>query len=86
MGLSTSGPDVSGFDTGAATQYRYEGGGRLMPRCPICDESAEHQIYKYDSASFAAGPAITICHAADGAYLHVEEEDDAEQRGLEVFE
>lgn len=75
-GLSTCGPDVSAPDTGAVNQYRYEGGGLLMPYCPTCGESAEHQIYKDESASFPAGPAIRICHTSDGAYLHVKEEID----------
>lgn len=45
-----------------------------MPHCPTCGQQAEHQVYKNDSASFPAGPAITVCHANDGAYIHVEDE------------
>lgn len=42
-----------------------------MPHCPTCGENAAHKIHRNDSASFPAGPAITVCHARDGAYLHV---------------
>lgn len=42
-----------------------------MPHCPTCSEQAEHRVYKDDSAEFPAGPAIRVCHASDGAYIHV---------------
>jgi hypothetical protein len=42
-----------------------------MPSCPTCGDKAEHKVYKDDSSTFPAGPAIRVCHADDGAYLHV---------------
>lgn len=46
-----------------------------MPLCPTCGGQAEHQVYENDSADFPAGPSITVCHADDGAYIHVHSEE-----------
>ena len=43
--------------------------------CPTCDERAQHRVYQNDSAELAEGPAIRVCHASDGAYIHVGGED-----------
>lgn len=42
-----------------------------MPYCPTCHENAEHRVYEGDNNTFPAGPAIRVCHARDGAYIHV---------------
>jgi hypothetical protein len=42
-----------------------------MPLCPTCGERAETGIYANESKEFPAGPEIRVCHASDGAYLHV---------------
>jgi len=40
-------------------------------RCPTCNETAEHRVYRDGSETFPAGPEIRVCHTRDGAYLHV---------------
>jgi len=47
-----------------------------MILCPTCGERAETRIYKNDSQEFPAGPKIRVCHARDGAYLHVIDDSD----------
>lgn len=42
-----------------------------MPYCPTCGQQADHRVYSKDSAEFPAGPAIRVCHASGGAYIHV---------------
>jgi len=44
-------------------------------QCPTCGETAEHRVYRDDSATFPAGPGIRVCHSRNGAYIHVCEVD-----------
>lgn len=39
--------------------------------CPTCGEKAEHLVYEEDSNTFPTKPAIKVCHAYDGVYIHV---------------
>jgi len=43
--------------------------------CPTCGKNAQHKVYSDNSAEFPAGPSIRVCHARDGAYIHVEGEE-----------
>lgn len=45
-----------------------------MPMCPTCGENADHKVYENDTVDFPAGPSVRICHANDGAYLHISPE------------
>jgi len=46
-----------------------------MSRCPTCGERAQHRVFPGECAKFPPGPKIRVCHAPEGAFVHVAPED-----------
>lgn len=45
-----------------------------MPLCSVCGDPAESMVYRGDSQEYPTDSVIRICHAPNGAYLHILDE------------